>query len=53
MKALQELKDYAKSKDDWYITNKIWYIEKQHEIAINEAKIGVYKSLEKNRTLIK
>jgi hypothetical protein len=47
MKALQELKDYAESKDDWYIKNKIWYIEQQIEIAINEAKIEVYKSLEK------
>ena len=51
MKALQELKDYAESKDDWYITNKIWYIEKQIEIAISKAKIEVYKQVEKNRAL--
>ncbi len=47
MQALQKLKDYAVSKDDWYITNQIWYLEQQIEIAINEAKIEVYKSLEK------
>tara|TARA_R110000796_G_scaffold90590_1_gene194468 strand:- start:485 stop:640 length:156 start_codon:yes stop_codon:yes gene_type:complete len=51
MKALQELKDYAESKDDWYITNKIWYIEKQIEIAITNAKIEVYKSIAKNQAL--
>lgn len=51
MKALQELKDYAESKDDWYITNKIWYIEKQIEIAISKAKIEVWEQVEKNRAL--
>tara|TARA_B110000116_G_C16529096_1_gene443539 strand:+ start:51 stop:314 length:264 start_codon:yes stop_codon:yes gene_type:complete len=52
MKALQELKDYAESKDDWYIKSKIWYIEKQHEIAIHKAKIEVYKQVEKNRAFV-
>ena len=51
MKALQELKDYAESKDDWYITNKIYYIEKQIEIAISKAKIEVCKQVGKNQEL--
>tara|TARA_R110000796_G_scaffold2784_2_gene10695 strand:- start:358 stop:513 length:156 start_codon:yes stop_codon:yes gene_type:complete len=51
MTALQKLKDYAVAKDDWYITNQIWYIEKQQEIAISKAKIEVYEQVEKNRAL--
>jgi hypothetical protein len=47
MQGLDKLRDYAESKDDWYIKNQIWYIEQEIKIAINQAKIDVYKSLEK------
>ena len=51
MKSLQELKDYAVAKDDWYITNKIWHIEQEIKIEINKAKIEVYKQIDKNNEL--
>jgi len=47
MTALEKLKDYAESKDDWYITNQIWHIQNEHEIEISKAKIEVYKSIAK------
>ena len=49
MEALNKLKQYAIAKDDWYITNQIWYIEKEIEIAINIAKIEVYETIKKNK----
>ena len=51
MEAIEKLREYAVAKDDWYITNQIWYIEKQIEIAISKAKIEVYEQIEKNRAL--
>jgi|TARA_R110000850_G_scaffold114397_3_gene229258 hypothetical protein len=49
MEAIEKLREYAVAKDDWYITNQIWYIEKQIEIAISKAKIEVYESIAKNQ----
>ena len=49
MEALNKLKQYAILQEDWYITNQIWYIEKEIEIAINIAKIEVYETIKKNK----
>ena len=51
MEALNKLKQYAILQEDWYILNKIWYIEKEISIAISKAKIEVYESIEKNNQL--
>ena len=52
MEALNKLKQYAILQEDWYILNKLWYIEKGIEDAINIAKIEVYETIEKNKELI-
>ena len=49
MEAIEKLREYAVAKDDWYITNQIWHIEKQIEIAISKAKIEIYKSIAKKQ----
>ena len=52
MEALNKLKQYAILQEDWYILNKLWYIEKEIETAINIAKIEVYETIENNKELI-
>tara|TARA_R110000744_G_scaffold210286_2_gene329376 strand:- start:267 stop:416 length:150 start_codon:yes stop_codon:yes gene_type:complete len=49
MEAIEKLREYAESKDDWFITNQIWHIEKEIQIAISKAKIEVYQSIAKNQ----
>ncbi len=43
MEYLKKLRDYANSKDDWYINYQLDLIEIEIRIEINKAKAEVYK----------
>ena len=48
---LEIIKNYVKSKDDWWLERRIDILEVQIGIEKNNAKIEVYKQVEKNRAL--
>ena len=43
---LEIIKNYVKSKDDWWLERRIDILEVQIGIEMNNAKIEVYKSLQ-------
>ena len=49
MKYLQKLRDYANSKDDWYINTQLDLIEIEIRIEISKAKTSVYKKINNNK----
>ena len=44
---IQKLRDYANVKDDWYIKRELDLLEVEIKIACNNAKIEVYKEINK------
>ena len=47
MQAINDLREYANSKEDWYILSKLDLLEIELQTMRNEAKIEVYKSFNK------
>ena len=44
MRAIKELREYANSREDWYILSKLDLLDIELQTMLNEAKIKVYKS---------
>ena len=44
---IKKLRDYANVKEDWYINSKLDILEIEIKIACNNAKIQVYKEINK------
>jgi hypothetical protein len=44
---IQKLRDYANLNEDWYINSKLDLLEAQIRIACNNAKIEIYKEINK------
>jgi len=44
---IQEIRDYANLNEDWYINRKLDLLEVEIRIACNNAKIEVYKEINK------
>ena len=47
MRAIRDLREYANSREDWYILSKLDLLEIELRTMKNEAKIEVYKSFNK------